>query len=213
MKIPSAEIQEKDSLGTVIQSTRYYITSEFCESSGVNRELFRLSAKLDLPIVFQSEPEEMSYLVNGQFGDAGEWEAKCQALSKSYGFDTREQLTRYLDRNGNVFFDLIDWSNFLQRHSFLIGTRLHGVILALNSGVPACLVTHDSRTSEMARYAGIPFVDAQKVSEIESIHDLQKIRESIEIDAYMTKRHQNAFSYVGFLAAVGLPINYEGMLI
>ena len=64
----------------------------------------------------------------------------------------------------------------------------------------------------MARYAGIPFVDAQKVSEIESIQDLRMIRESIAIDAYMTKRRQNAFSYVGFLGAVGLPINYEGIL-
>lgn len=57
-----------------------------------------------------------------------------------------------------LFGDITPWIEELRRYHFSIGTRIHGNIIALLSGVPALVVAHDSRTAEMANFYRIPTI-------------------------------------------------------
>lgn len=48
------------------------------------------------------------------------------------------------------------WLLRLREFDFALGTRLHGTICALRSGLPSVLVTTDHRTKEVADYHGFP---------------------------------------------------------
>lgn len=54
--------------------------------------------------------------------------------------------------------DMNDWSQYIRNNDFnySFGSRIHGTIMALLSGVPATIVTIDSRTREMAEFFDIP---------------------------------------------------------
>lgn len=51
----------------------------------------------------------------------------------------------------------------LREFDFAIGTRIHGVMLALQAGVPALCTAHDSRTLELCRLMMVPHVIASEV--------------------------------------------------
>ncbi len=81
-------------------------------------------------------------------------------------------------RSGDVgtrvlrFTDARAWIAFLKTRVFSIGTRVHGNIAALLAGVPAIVITHDSRTLELARYHEIPHVMRDKIGPETSIAEL-----------------------------------------
>lgn len=55
------------------------------------------------------------------------------------------------------------WLNQLKKQELYIGTRIHGGIASLLSGVPAIIVTHDSRTQELAEYFNIPHIKLENI--------------------------------------------------
>ncbi len=55
-----------------------------------------------------------------------------------------------------MFLDPKPWMDFLSRHHFALGTRIHGNITALLAGTPAVLLAHDARTLELAEYHQLP---------------------------------------------------------
>lgn len=55
------------------------------------------------------------------------------------------------------------WFDFLAERDFTFGSRIHGAIASLVSGTPAFVLTHDSRTLELARYFDIPHRHLAKV--------------------------------------------------
>jgi len=48
------------------------------------------------------------------------------------------------------------WLDYLEGFQFSFGTRIHGNIAALLAGTPAFVLSHDSRTAELAEYHRIP---------------------------------------------------------
>ena len=54
--------------------------------------------------------------------------------------------------------DMNDWFQYLRNNGFnyALGSRIHGTIMALLSGIPATILTIDSRTKEMAEFFEIP---------------------------------------------------------
>ena len=59
-------------------------------------------------------------------------------------------------RHAFTFLDVRSWMDFLGRFDFVVGTRVHGAILALQAGVPAACIAHDSRTLELCKTMGVP---------------------------------------------------------
>jgi chemotaxis methyl-accepting protein methylase len=70
--------------------------------------------------------------------------------------DFRKNISLY----GEVFFNIPSWIEKYKRYDFVIGTRIHGIILALQAGIPAMCVVHDSRTVELCKTMMIPYIHA-----------------------------------------------------
>lgn len=62
-----------------------------------------------------------------------------------------------------VFFNVPSWMEHLRAHDFVIGTRIHGVALGIQAGVPSLCIAHDSRTIELCITMKIPCVLAGDV--------------------------------------------------
>lgn len=57
---------------------------------------------------------------------------------------------RYFTNFGN-------WKEFLSQMDFVFGARMHGLTPAIQSGVPAHFIAHDSRVREMCEFFRLPF--------------------------------------------------------
>lgn len=74
-----------------------------------------------------------------------------------------EEFARWSKIYGQVFFDIPTWMDYYRRFDFVLGLRIHGVMLALQAGVPALCIVHDSRTLELCQTMLVPYVMARDV--------------------------------------------------
>lgn len=76
-------------------------------------------------------------------------------FAEKYGIRSAQFLA---DNRIRMFADMNEWWNFLQSKPFnyAFGSRIHGTIMSLLSGIPATIVINDSRTREMAEFFDIP---------------------------------------------------------
>lgn len=202
LDLPAERSQPTDTF--VVQSTRYAMTPGFLNATGANRRLFELSGRSDAWMVYQSEPEELEYLACDRIPEGRE-AVFDDLLPPLYGQPDRQSLQAYLDRRGKVFFDLDEWAGFLQQTAGVIGTRLHGSIIALNADVPAVLVPHDSRTREVADFAGIPVLT--DLSRLDDQTFLREVLQDVDMSQFVAARTRNSDTYRSFLVECGLRPN------
>lgn len=199
-----------DSKDIVFQSTRYGASRSFADERGINRRVFSFCIEFGMPMIFQSEPEEIGLIVYGRSVSSLD-EKRQVALLNTYGVEAPSDLDRFLKMNGRVFFSLSDWSAFLRQSAGVVGTRLHGSILALNSGRQAMLIPHDSRTAEIARLAAIPTAFGPDVVAMQSFDELRCLLSSANLELYKDRRSSNQVRFIQFLADVGLTARTQNM--
>lgn len=175
-------------------STRYQIDSSLFTkgySGRVNAMLFRSAFKLGTDIFFQSEIPEFQVLVSDHYRrfqlENFFNSTKGDDLKRLYGAESTSELIEYLLKHGKIYFDIDKWFNKLKEYQFFIGTRIHGVVAALLSGTPSILLSHDSRTEELAEFCGIPMatvdvstdlLDKDVIEELYEACDLEKFKET-----------------------------------
>lgn len=128
------------------------------------------------------------------------WAFLCHA----FGDAPRRDVESYIDNRVHAFTNIPDWLVYMANKDFVLGTRLHGVIAALLAGTPAMLITHDSRTVEMAQFAGIPHVSGQSLIE-EGRIDLKALIEQADFAAFNRRQESSFRSFRAFLDANGVP--------
>lgn len=115
-------------------------------------------------------------------------------------------------RHGQVFFDIQSWMEFYRHFDFVVGVRIHGVMLALQAGVPALCIAHDSRTLELCQTMRVPHVRATDVRAGIRADQLLELSEFDPV-AFDTNRRLLARRYVDFLVGNGLsPVNWLAAL-
>ena len=124
---------------------------------------------------------------------------------KNYASPSWGALETYVKAHARLFFRVDYWSKALESYDYVFGTRLHGTVMALNSGVPAFMLHHDSRTKELCDFAGIPSADSQSFRL--SLPNIQQAIERADFSAYYTRRLANKQTYKAFLHANGLALN------
>lgn len=106
------------------------------------------------------------------------------------------------------YYDVNAWMDELRRHDLLIGPRFHGAQLAIQAERMACTVTIDTRTEEMCRETGVPFLPA---SELTFPITRTSLKQAIRFDgaAYDAHRQMKVRHYLEFLRGAGLkPMAY-----
>lgn len=92
-----------------------------------------------------------------------------------------------------AFTDVRQWMDQLRQHDFVVGTRFHGAMLAIQSGTPAGCISHDSRVYEMCETMGIPVVKYQDLQGGITRSQLQK---TFSFDRASYEQKRNSFREV-----------------
>ena len=72
---------------------------------------------------------------------------------------SRSDVTKYLTNRLRIFFTVPEWLGSTATMTASIGSRFHGNIAAILSGVPALFLVHDMRTLELCEYFRVPHVN------------------------------------------------------
>jgi Polysaccharide pyruvyl transferase len=100
-----------------------------------------------------------------------------------------------------LFLDPPTWFDYLRGVDFAFGTRIHGTIAALIAGTPAVVLTHDSRTLELARYFDIPH---RLVTELAPDTDAADLYADADFGAFHAGHPARLATFVAFLERHGL---------
>lgn len=107
----------------------------------------------------------------------------------------------YLNDRMRFFIDASTWIDYMRGLDFVAGTRLHGNIAGVLAGTPSLLIAHDSRTFELAKYHGIPYVmDTTLADGL----DLAKIYAETDFGSFEAKQPETFERYRNFLDKNGL---------
>ena len=105
-----------------------------------------------------------------------------------------------------VFLDISTWMSYIKSFEFSFGTRIHGNIIALLSGVPAHVIAHDSRTLELVEYFEIPHT---KLSMLDNKIFAEDFAKQSDYTNYL-KNHQFRFDqFVNFLDQNNVPYDFS----
>ena len=186
----------------LLHSTRYSAKyRDFLDSGGLHLEIFRYAYRTQTDLLLQSEPEEISMVVNAARKPPIEEDVKANMVAL-YGADSWEKVEAYIAEHARVFFDIATWSQAMTAYGGVFGTRLHATIMALNSGIPAVLVHHDSRTEEASEFARLPSINVRNAS-LNSEAVQRQIRMA-DTETYLLAKQQHAELYFQFLSDSGL---------
>ena len=167
----------------------------------LENSLARLIDKTNGAYVCQS-PLEMIQLGRAEFHHlAAEERERCRLYV--HGALTMEAFDAWTRTRAFSFFSTPMWLEFLRRFDFVIGTRIHGVALGLQAGIPSMCITTDSRTEELCQTMKIPYVPAHEVG---GGMDAENIRRRFQFNpaTFDANRLQLARRHVDFLQTNGL---------
>lgn len=116
---------------------------------------------------------------------------------------TLDEFTTWCRKRVLAFADADHWMAWMKRYDFVVGPRFHGVMLALQAGVPAGCIAHDSRTLEMCQTMKIP---VRLYNAIEEPLTLENLNRLFPFDAigYRAARAHLAREYLSILDGAGV---------
>lgn len=96
--------------------------------------------------------------------------------------------------------DMNDWFHYIKDNPFnyAFGSRIHGNIMAILTGIPATLVAIDSRTQEMAEFFDIPYIKHCKGKKY-SAEDFFQAYENANFDKFNQTYKLKYLQYENFL--------------
>lgn len=129
-----------------------------------------------------------------------------RAVATYFDSHSRSDVTRFFRDRTRWFGTVEQWAGFVATLDVVVGSRLHGALMALTNATPALLIAHDSRTLELAALAGIPRLhvmsDAARDLSVEKLSGMIRDLSFSEFD----KSYRALYSrYVAFLTANRLP--------
>lgn len=149
--------------------------------------------------IAQTELEEM---ILAELPDAPEATNALNRFSTFFAnsFIDSTELRHWAKRQTRVFWSVDAWIERMKTIDLVVGTRFHGAMAALIVGKPAFVLCHDTRTSEMSDFLGLPHENIMTINRI----DIKEIYSRIDIQAVNGRRSELLEAYKVFLVDNGL---------
>lgn len=169
----------------------------------IEQQLIALMMDPQFPGIYIVQSMESMVMLSRGLFDRIDPDALKRIHSHTVPHYTVEQFKTWALNYARSYYDVPAWMDELRRHDLLIGARFHGAQLAIQAGRMACTVTVDTRTEEMCRETGVPFLRA---SELKAPLTRVRLKEMIQFDgeAYDDYRSRKCARYVDFLKGCGL---------
>lgn len=111
---------------------------------------------------------------------------------------------QFASGQAEFYLDAYPWIDRLAEMDFSFGARAHGNIAAVLGGTPCVMLAHDSRTFELARYHGIPYVVRGTEPLPATVQELYALADFSEFNRGHTERfqrlsdfiHENGFEHI-----------------
>lgn len=165
----------------------------------IERSLTRMVSETDGAYVCQAP---LSMMAIG-YGDTERLDATELDACRTYVDSAMSagEFRVWAKRHAVVFHDVSTWMDFLSEFDFVVGTRIHGVVLGLQAGVPALCVAFDSRTRELCETMAIPHVYARDYQRtgLDRTELLSLFRRQFDGAGFDANRSRLADAYCGFL--------------
>jgi len=131
--------------------------------------------------------------------EAGDYGAAGELASRPY----RQSLASAIGRNAAMLYADMDlWRADIAAHvNFVIGTRLHGAIMALSAGRPAIVTNNDARAAETCAFLGIPHYPGG----IGLPKELRAIYDMIDIESINARYGRLYDNFTGWMRDNALP--------
>lgn len=94
----------------------------------------------------------------------------------------RTIMDQWFNRHMRALWDVPNWYREMKNYDFVLGNRFHGNMMALQAGTPACVICHDTRTTEMCEFFGLPFVGLQNIDRVD-VADLYSLVDPAAINS------------------------------
>ena len=114
-----------------------------------------------------------------------------------------EEYKNWMSVHATVFFNVPAWMEHYRHFDLVVGTRIHGVMLAVQAGIPALCIVHDSRTLELCQTMKVPHVDFRALAGDINLERLMELAQ-FDADEFDENRKDLARNYVLFLQNNGL---------
>jgi hypothetical protein len=194
MNIPRRPFEQVKRLS--INASRDVIVHSFDKERMLRlvRELYGAGIAWKADFIAQSEQAEIRL---GDRQSRSAEESLKELSSFLAGVAPEADIRKWATDHVRVFFDVDDWMDTVQSYDFVIGSRFHGCMIALQRGVPALVICHDTRTEDMCRFLGMPFVSIVDLDEI----DVGQLYSRVGLGS-LARRYQGLYpAYTRFLAA------------
>lgn len=125
---------------------------------------------------------------------------------------SRSLIRHNLSKAGNrakVYFNPIDWMQGLRSSSLVLGSRIHGCIVALQAGITSAITTIDSRTEGLAETLAIPRVKIDRRDPMKKSVTPSRIIDLAGLDyaPYFRRRSYLLSAYKSSVAQFGLTLS------
>lgn len=203
--MPTLEINAKefhDEFNISLNGSRNVYSHSFNPAAAlsVESELIRMSQRSGYDFVLQNETPELQ-IVHDHISSRRYLAEIHELLDRHDLALSVEEYVEWIKRSCKAFYDIDDWSRFIQTKDLSIGSRFHGNLIALLNGVPSILIAHDSRTTEMAEFMKIPHVVVDKCD----LGNIRSLYEAADFKAF-SENYASAYrNYIAFLDRNNVP--------
>lgn len=187
----------------VLHATRHGFNK--CDS--IQRYLYKQALMHKTDILLQSEDSDIILAFQDQILDA-DYDGALFASKYAYATDSDALLISYLKTHAKFFTNFESWIAYIKSKGFCVGTRIHGTIAALIGGTPAMLITHDSRTLEMARSMYIPYIQSTSLNLDRDI-DFDVLKKQCDLSSYRNGYASYYHRFMRYFDDNGLPVSYR----
>ncbi len=113
------------------------------------------------------------------------------------GSTSAEEYYAYVKEHFHVFYDVPSWVNHIaESYDFAFGTRFHGNVAALQAGVPALWLEHDTRLQELCAHFALPSIAQQDFARIGSMDELKSLCDFGPFELRMPRLMDGFLSYL-----------------
>ncbi|MGQ4275125.1 polysaccharide pyruvyl transferase family protein [Terrihabitans sp. B22-R8] len=114
-----------------------------------------------------------------------------------------DEFKRWCHHYATAYTDIREWIAKLRHYDFVVGTRFHGAMCAIQAGTPGAVIAHDSRTLEMCNTMAIPVIRDIDIPGGLTRRNLTEIF-TFDEDLYLRTRHRLGATYLNLLESAGI---------
>lgn len=113
-----------------------------------------------------------------------------------------DDLVAFARSKTRIFFDAEKWIAGMEGVDLCFGTRLHGNMAAIAAGTPGCVISHDSRTHELAEQMVLPQLGKQHIQQDSDLHNILK-GVTLDSDRFDLSRAEKRCIYISKFRTLG----------